>query len=427
MTEDPLFFLWSDWCDCIDRFQFTIQNSELTNALDDGWRARPEIAAEDRGRVRAQPAVQHPRIHGPEIGFEPHVPPLFSSVGLAGKERARAIGIWASCNGLAIAAGPTVGGLLVDVAGWRSIFVLVVPVAILAMVLAMRRVPELSDPQGRRLDPGGQVLAIIALAALSFVTIEGPHWGWTSPTILALAAICVLSGALFVVWERDRPGALVPLDFFGNRVFNAALAVAGMMTFGMYAMLFLTPLYLQLVGGFSAFVVGLQLLPLSVTFVIVSQYSGALVKHFGARVMMAAAWPPWAPGCRLLDAGVDQTPNMVLIDRRAARHRRRARAQYRTGQRGGGGEPAARAFRHRLEPGQHLPHGRRHPRRRGAGRDVRGAVGGTRPEAMVAACVSPISAALWSSSPARCLRSRSSERISAGARNRPTPPTPPDS
>src|SRR5215831_8450946 len=161
------------------------------------------------------------------------------------KERARAIGIWASCNGLALAAGPTVGGLLVDAAGWRRIFILVVPVSVLAMVLAMKRVPESSDPKGRHLDPAGQALAIAALGTLSFVTIEGPHWGFTSPAILALAIACIVSGVLFVAWQHGRPGALVPLDFFRNRVFSAALAVAGMMTFGMYAMLFLTPLYLQ--------------------------------------------------------------------------------------------------------------------------------------------------------------------------------------
>jgi MFS transporter, DHA2 family, methylenomycin A resistance protein len=229
------------------------------------------------------------------------------------KERARAIGIWASCNGLALAAGPTIGGLLVDAAGWRSIFILVVPVSVLAMVLAMRRVPETSDPEGRHLDPAGQALAIIALAALSFVTIEGPHWGFTSPIILVLIIVCVVSGALFVLWQRGRAGALVPLDFFGNPVFNAALAVAGMMTFGMYAMLFLTPLYLQSLGGMSAFTVGLALLPLSVTFVIVSQYSGALVKRFGPRAMMTAGMTAMGVGLLLLTA-VSATPNMALIE-----------------------------------------------------------------------------------------------------------------
>src|SRR5262245_41411062 len=122
------------------------------------------------------------------------------------KERARAIGIWASCNGLALAAGPTVGGLLVDAAGWRSIFILVIPVSAMAMVLALKCVPESSDSKGRHLDPAGQALAIIALGALAIVTIEGPHWGWTQPIILALAACFAVSCALFVHCERGKAG-----------------------------------------------------------------------------------------------------------------------------------------------------------------------------------------------------------------------------
>jgi MFS transporter, DHA2 family, methylenomycin A resistance protein len=229
------------------------------------------------------------------------------------KERARAIGIWASCNGLALAAGPTVGGLLVDAAGWRSIFILVVPVSVLAMALAVWRLPESSDPEGRHLDPAGQALAIATLGTLSFVTIEGPHWRFGSPIILALVVVCMVSGVLFVAWQHGRPGALVPLDFFRNRAFSAALAVAGMMTFGMYAMLFLTPLYLQSLGGISAFMVGLALLPLSVTFVIVSQCSGALMKRFGPRAMMTAGMAAMGAGLLLL-TGVSTTPNMVLIE-----------------------------------------------------------------------------------------------------------------
>ena len=96
-------------------------------------------------------------------------------------------------------------------------------------------------------------------------------------------------------------------------MFNAALAVAGMMTFGMYAMLFLTPLYLQSLGGISAFMVGVALLPLSVTFVIVSQYSGALVKRFGPRAMMTAGMAAMGTGLVLL-AQVTTSPNMVLIE-----------------------------------------------------------------------------------------------------------------
>jgi MFS family permease len=156
------------------------------------------------------------------------------------KARAHAIGIWAGCNGLALAAGPTIGGLLVDAAGWRSIFVLVIPVCALGMLLAVRYVPDSRDPKGRALDPVGQALAIVALGSLAFVTIEGPHWGFVSPAILALAAVCVIASVAFVLFERGKAGALVPLEFFGIAQFNATLAAAGTMTFGMYALLFLT-------------------------------------------------------------------------------------------------------------------------------------------------------------------------------------------
>jgi MFS transporter, DHA2 family, methylenomycin A resistance protein len=159
------------------------------------------------------------------------------------KERGRAIGIWASCNGLALAIGPTIGGLLVDAAGWRSIFLLVVPVTLVALVMALMAVPETSDRKARHLDPAGQMLAILVLGALSFMGIEGPHLGWTSPVTLGLAAVCVVAAILFVRVESGRTGALVPLDVFANRPFSAAITIAGLMTFAMYAMLFLVPLY----------------------------------------------------------------------------------------------------------------------------------------------------------------------------------------
>jgi MFS transporter, DHA2 family, methylenomycin A resistance protein len=229
------------------------------------------------------------------------------------RERGRAIGIWASCNGLALAIGPTVGGVLVDTAGWRSIFLLVIPVCALAFATGLKAVPDSRHPEGRSLDPVGQTLAIIALAAVSFVTIEGPHWGWSSPAIVAAAMAAVAALALFLRVEAGRPGALVPLELFRNGAFNAALAIAGLMTFGMYAMLFLTPLYLQTIGRFSALAAGLALLPLSVTFVIVSQFSGSLLKRFGARTMMAAGMAAMGTGLVLL-TGVSTTPNLALIE-----------------------------------------------------------------------------------------------------------------
>ncbi len=249
------------------------------------------------------------------IGAALEVPTSLSILTIAypdARERGRAIGIWAGCNGIAIGLGPTVGGLLVDAAGWRSIFALVIPAAIVAMALAIWRVPESSDPKGRHLDAGGQALAIATLAALSFVAIEGPHWHW-SPPIIGIAAAAVVCGATLLWWERGQSGALIPLGLFANREFNASLGCAAAMTFGMYGMLFLTPLYLQSVGQFSAAMAGIALLPLAIVFVLVSHSSGALTKRFGARIMMTAGMGCMGLGVVML-MFVSSEPNLWLIE-----------------------------------------------------------------------------------------------------------------
>jgi MFS transporter, DHA2 family, methylenomycin A resistance protein len=229
------------------------------------------------------------------------------------KARARALGVWASCNGLAFVIGPTVGGVLVDSGGWRSIFLLVVPVCALALLLAMTAVPESRDPKRGELDLPGQSLAIVALASLAFAVIEGPHWGWTSPVILACAGASVVCGLVFVRVEAGRRGALVPLDLFAQRAFSGSLAVAGLMTFGMYAMLFLTPLYLQSARGATTFAAGIELLPMSVAFVIVSQASGYVVDRFGARFAMTAGMSLMGTGLLML-AGIGAATHLAPVE-----------------------------------------------------------------------------------------------------------------
>lgn len=202
------------------------------------------------------------------------------------EKRAHALGIWASCNGLAFIIGPTLGGWLVGSLGWRSIFYLVLPLCVAALALTYRAISESAEPQGRRLDLPGQGLAVVALAAFAFAAIEGSHWGWTSPFILALFAIAIAAAALFVWVEMRTEGPLLPLEFLRRPVFDAALAAAGLMTFGMYALLFLMPLYFQIMRGGSPLVAGLELLPMSVSFVIVSQSVGHLNNRLGPRVVM---------------------------------------------------------------------------------------------------------------------------------------------
>jgi EmrB/QacA subfamily drug resistance transporter len=229
------------------------------------------------------------------------------------KRRMHALGFWASCNGLAFIIGPTLGGVLVDAVGWRSIFLLVLPLCAAALALTMVSVPESKDPNERRLDLPGQALAIAALGALSLAVIEGPHWGWWSSASAASFAIAIVAAICFVGRQTHDGGALIPPAMLKNRVFSASLAVAATMTFGIYAMLFLTPLYLQSVRGTSALTAGLLLLPMSVSFVFVSQVSGKIANEFGPRAAMTGGMALMAVGLFTL-ALIPLTESLFLIE-----------------------------------------------------------------------------------------------------------------
>lgn len=202
-------------------------------------------------------------------------------------ERAHAIAIWGGFNGLAMAIGPTIGGLLVDHFGWRSVFFLVVPFGIVVIGLALARVSESSAPQGRELDIAGQVFAFLFLGCLAFGFIQGPSLSWSSPWIIASFLTCAISLLAFLKTERGKSGALVSLEIFRDGAFSAAITDAALMTFGMYALLFIFPLYLQSIRGQSAVIAGLELLPMSLTFFVVSFFAVRFVNLAGVRLSIA--------------------------------------------------------------------------------------------------------------------------------------------
>jgi MFS transporter, DHA2 family, methylenomycin A resistance protein len=208
--------------------------------------------------------------------------------------------------------GPTIGGLLVDSAGWRSIFLLTLPIAALTLAMALWTVPESSSPEGRHLDLPGQTLAIAGLGALSFAAIEGSRLGWTAAPILAGFAAFALLLPLFVVVQRRTQGPLVPMGLFRHGTFVASLVVAALMTFGMYGMLFLLPIELQVAHGASAFMAGIELLPNSVVFLIVSNLSGWLAVRLGARAMMAAGMAAMGGGLLVIAALPAEAPYLAL-------------------------------------------------------------------------------------------------------------------
>jgi EmrB/QacA subfamily drug resistance transporter len=210
-------------------------------------------------------------------------------------ERARALGIWAACGGIAMIVGPTLGGVLIHAFGWRSIFAVVIPFGVAAIALARAVVPESADPQGRRFDPAAQALGAIAVGCVVFATIDARHDALRAVLLIATGAAAI---ALFVRIERRLgTAALVPLDLFANRAFRGMLVGNGAMTFGGYGMLFVLPLAWQSHHVLDATGAGFALLPMSVPFALVSFCSGAFAARFGAR-------PAGAGGVALMGLGL---------------------------------------------------------------------------------------------------------------------------
>lgn len=216
-------------------------------------------------------------------------------------ERGRALGIWAACNGLAMAIGPTLGGLLIGHFGWRSIFLVVIPVSTAAFLLAVPAIPESSDPQGRHFDGLAQLFGAVALSGFAFAGIQS-HGAPMLALVVFLVALLAL--ALFIRIEaRKGSAALVPLDIFHSRTFCGAVTATAGMTFGMYGVLFLLPLAWLGTGRLGTLGAGIALIPMSLVFAAVSPFSGALTERYGARVMAAGGVAIVGVGLLLIAGG----------------------------------------------------------------------------------------------------------------------------
>ncbi|MCH6468647.1 MFS transporter [Sinomonas terrae] len=229
------------------------------------------------------------------------------------RERARAIGVWGAVVGVSQAFGPLVGGYLTEHVGWRSIFWVNVPIAVLAVVLTALFVPESKAPRARGIDPVGQVLVIVALASLVYALIEGPGQGWASPVIVALIVVAAAAVAGLIGYERRLEEPFLDMRFFRSVPFSSATLVA-VLAFGAYAaFLFVNALYLQQIRGYSPFATGLYMLPLAACTLAASLNSGRMVGRFGTRPsLMIAGGLLCASGISLTFLRAD-TPYAVLL------------------------------------------------------------------------------------------------------------------
>jgi EmrB/QacA subfamily drug resistance transporter len=212
------------------------------------------------------------------------------------KARARAMGVWGSVFGLSLALGPVLGGVLVSGIGWRAIFWINVPVGIAAIVLTGLFVPESKALHARRLDPRGQALVIVALAALTYAIIEGPRRGWHSPLIVGLFALSAVTFVVLVVVELRRDEPLIDPRFFRSPPFAGASLIALTAFASLGGFLFLNTLYLQDVRHYSALKAGLLMLPMAATLFVFARVSGNLVATKGPRLPLVLSGAPLALG-----------------------------------------------------------------------------------------------------------------------------------
>jgi EmrB/QacA subfamily drug resistance transporter len=229
------------------------------------------------------------------------------------RERAHAIGIWGAVFGLSLALGPILGGALVDGVSWRAVFFVNVPIGAAAIVLTAMFVPESRASKPRRLDPVGQVLVIVALAALTYAIIEGPRTGWSSAEILALFAVALIAFVALIVYELHRREPLIELHFFRSAPFSGASALAVLAFVAEGGFLFLNTLYLQEVRHLSPFQAGVYLLPLAGMQLIFSPISGRMVGRFGARPSLLVAASAVIAAALMLTRLTATTPTGYLL------------------------------------------------------------------------------------------------------------------
>jgi DHA2 family methylenomycin A resistance protein-like MFS transporter len=235
--------------------------------------------------------------------------------------RARAIGIWTAAGGVAIAAGPVVGGLLLSGLGWRSIFLVNLPICLLGIGLTLRFVPPTKQDKGDlvHFDPVGQILAVVALTGLVGAVIEARPFGLTHPIVVASSLLALGAIVAFVVVEARSASPMLPLHFFRLPGFTPAIVFGLLVNCTYYGIIFVLSLYLQKALSYSTVQAGLAFLPLTGTFIASNIASGWMTGRIGSRAPMILGGLIAATGYGLLDrlggrsTFIDMLPAFVLI------------------------------------------------------------------------------------------------------------------
>jgi EmrB/QacA subfamily drug resistance transporter len=212
---------------------------------------------------------------------------ILTNVFTADRDRARAIGIWAGTAGLGVAIGPMLGGFLLFHFWWGSVFLINVPVALIGLIATVLLIPNSKSAHARRFDPLGAALSIVGIGLLLWGIIEAPIRTWTSPLIVGPLTASVVIIALFVVWERNIDHPMLPLEFFANRRYSAAIASLALLLFALLGLFFLFTQYLQFSLGFSPLETGWAIAPIALVLLVAAPASVIFARRFGTKPVVA--------------------------------------------------------------------------------------------------------------------------------------------
>jgi EmrB/QacA subfamily drug resistance transporter len=200
------------------------------------------------------------------------------------RERAQAIGLWAGVSGVALAAGPLVGGVLIQISSWPAIFFVNLPIGVVALVLGLPLLSESRNPKAQGIDLPGQVLVTGALVCLILALIESSSYGWTSPLILGLFSGAAVLLAAFILVESQVREPMLPLGLFRNRMFSVANVAGLLLFFAMLGTFFFVTQFFQAVQGYSPLEAGLRTLPTTMGIFLIAPLAGMLTARLGPRL-----------------------------------------------------------------------------------------------------------------------------------------------
>jgi DHA2 family methylenomycin A resistance protein-like MFS transporter len=213
------------------------------------------------------------------------------------KERGRAVGIWAAGASLALTAGPFVGGGLIAIVGWRSIFLVNLPIGLAGLWLTWRWADETKPLPHRELDLAGQGIAIGALGCLAATIIEGGISGWGNSWVIAGFVVSAILAALFLLREQRAQQPMLPLALFKRRLFSQMSFVGLLVNVPFYGLIFVLSLYFQQVNDLSPFETGLAFLPMMGAALPANLLAARAAQRFGSLLVIAAGALIAAAGC----------------------------------------------------------------------------------------------------------------------------------